>query len=87
MTEDMRRVAAARIIADRVSTSEAKAGVFQGLKMALKDLKLWALVGVNIGLSAAYGFSNFFPSSESLTCLCIGPPKANSDPSRRRFWI
>ncbi|KAI7090315.1 MFS general substrate transporter [Hortaea werneckii] len=81
MTEDMRRVAAARIIADRVSTSEAKAGVWQGLKMALKDPKLWALVGVNIGLSAAYGFSNFFPSivegfgySRVVTLLLTAPP-------------
>ncbi|KAI7285559.1 MFS general substrate transporter [Hortaea werneckii] len=52
-----------------------------GLKMALKDLKLWALVGVNIGLSAAYGFSNFFPSivegfghSGVVTLLLTAPP-------------
>ncbi|KAI7552030.1 MFS general substrate transporter [Hortaea werneckii] len=81
MTEDMRKVAAARIIADRVSTSEAKAGVWQGLKMSVKDIKLWALVGVNIGLSAAYGFSNFYPSivegfgyNRVVTLLLTAPP-------------
>jgi hypothetical protein len=78
MTEDMRIIATARIAADRVSTSHAKAGVLQGLKMSVFDWKMWLLVsfdmytflaisdyrqvGMNIGISAAYGFSNFFPS-------------------------
>lgn len=62
MTEDMRKVAAARIAADRVSTTEAKAGVWEGLKMAVLDWKMVLLVSLNIGISAAYGFSNFFPS-------------------------
>jgi hypothetical protein len=50
MTEDMRIVAAARIAADRVSTSTAKAGVLQGLKMTVFDYKFWLLVGMNIGM-------------------------------------
>jgi hypothetical protein len=50
MTQDMRIVAAARIAADRVSTSEAKAGVLQGLKMSVFDYKMWMLVALNIGL-------------------------------------
>jgi predicted MFS family arabinose efflux permease len=50
MTEDMRIVAAARIAADRVSTSEAKAGVLEGLKMSVFDYKMWMLVALNIGL-------------------------------------
>jgi hypothetical protein len=62
MTEDMRKIAAARIAADRVSTSEAKSGVWEGLKMAIFDWKMVLLVALNIGISAAYGFSNFFPS-------------------------
>jgi hypothetical protein len=74
MTEDMRIIAAARIAADRVSTTHAKAGVLQGLKMSVFDYKMWLLVsllesfcvdgqvGMNIGISAAYGFSNFYPS-------------------------
>ncbi|EJT76832.1 hypothetical protein GGTG_06746 [Gaeumannomyces tritici R3-111a-1] len=81
MTEDMRRVAAARILADRVSTSEAKAGVWQGLRMTVFDYKFWLLVGMNIGISAAYGFSNFFPSivrgfgySCIITLVLTAPP-------------
>lgn len=62
MTEDMRKVAAARIAADRVSTDVAKTGVWAGLKMAILDWKMVLLVSLNIGISAAYGFSNFFPS-------------------------
>lgn len=81
MTEDMRIVAAARIAADRVSTSEAKAGLIQGLKMTVLDFKFWFLVFMNIGISAAYGFSNFFPSivrgfgySRTVTLLMTAPP-------------
>ncbi|KAI6403914.1 hypothetical protein MCOR20_007124 [Pyricularia oryzae] len=81
MTTDMRRVAAARILADRVSTSEAKSGVWQGLKMSVLDYKMWMLVGMNIGISAAYGFSNFFPSivrgfgyNNTLTLVLTAPP-------------
>jgi len=44
MTEDMRIIAAARIAADRVSTTHAKAGVLQGLKMSVFDYKMWLLV-------------------------------------------
>lgn len=62
MTEDMRKVAVARILADRPSTGEAKAGVWEGLKLSVKDVKLWLLTCMNIAISAAYGFSNFFPS-------------------------
>lgn len=81
MTEDMRKVAAARIAADRVSTSEAKAGVLQGLKMSVFDWKMWIIVSMNIGISAAYGFSNFFPSivrgfgyGNTATLLLTAPP-------------
>lgn len=81
MTEEMRTIAAARIVADRVSTSEAKAGVLRGLKMSVFDYKMWLLVGMNIGISAAYGFSNFFPSivrgfgyGQTATLLLTAPP-------------
>ncbi|KAK0381923.1 hypothetical protein CLIM01_00698 [Colletotrichum limetticola] len=81
MTEDMRKLAAARILADRVSTSEAKAGVWAGLKMSIFDYKMWLLVGMNIGISAAYGFSNFFPSivrgfgyNNTITLVLTAPP-------------
>ncbi|KAJ0337915.1 hypothetical protein COL922a_006228 [Colletotrichum nupharicola] len=81
MTEDMRKVAAARILADRVSTAEAKTGVWHGLKMSVFDDKMWLLVGMNIGISAAYGFSNFFPSivrgfgyNNTITLVLTAPP-------------
>ncbi|KAJ0372721.1 hypothetical protein COL26b_009065 [Colletotrichum chrysophilum] len=81
MTEDMRKVAAARILADRVSTAEAKTGVWHGLKMSVFDYKMWLLVGMNIGISAAYGFSNFFPSivrgfgyNNTITLVLTAPP-------------
>lgn len=82
MTEDMRRLAAARIIADRVSLTEAKGGVWQGLKLCLLDYKTWILVLCNIAISAAYGFSNFFPAivrgfgykSRTTTLLLTAPP-------------
>lgn len=62
MSEDMRRVAAARVIADRPSTSEAKGGIWEGLKLSVRDPKLYILTLMNITISAAYGFSNFYPS-------------------------
>lgn len=81
MTEDMRKIADARIAADRVSTSEAEAGVWAGLKLSIFDYKMWMLVGLNIGISAAYGFSNFFLSivcgfrySNTVTLLLTAPP-------------
>jgi predicted MFS family arabinose efflux permease len=62
MTEDMRRIAEARIIADRTSDIEAKPGIWYGLKLSLADYKLWIIVCINITISAAYGFSNFYPA-------------------------
>jgi MFS family permease len=78
MTEDMRKVAVARIIADRVSVAEAKSGVWHGLKLALCDYKLYLMIMCNVFISMAYGLyvnqsphshadsdkpsSNFYPS-------------------------
>lgn len=83
LTEDMRKICAARMIADRVSTAEAKGGVWQGLKMCVKDYKLWLIVGMNIFISMAYGFSNFYPSvvrgfgySRTTTLVMTFPPFA-----------
>ena len=65
MTEDMRRIAETRIIADRVtlaSATEIKTSIWQGLKMSLRDYKLWIIILINVTISAAYGFSNFYPA-------------------------
>ena len=44
LTDDMRRLAAARIEADRVSEPKASNSVWYGLKLALLDVKTWAFV-------------------------------------------
>lgn len=81
MTEDMRKVAVARIIADRVSVAEAKSGVWHGLKLALCDYKLYLMIMCNVFISMAYGFSNFYPSivrgfgySRTITLVMTFPP-------------
>lgn len=85
MTEDMRKIAAMRILVDRPSTAEVKPGVWTGLKLSVMDPKLWILTLMNIAISAAYGFSNFFPSivrgiandrgmSNTVALLLTAPP-------------
>lgn len=81
MIEDMRKVAAARILEDCVSTTEAKSGVLQGLRLSVFDYKMWLLVGMNIGITAAYSFSNFYPSivrgfgyGRTITLVLTAPP-------------
>ncbi|KAH7313929.1 major facilitator superfamily transporter [Stachybotrys elegans] len=83
MTEDMRRLAVARIQADRVSVPDAKShSIWYGLKLACSDYKTWIFVAINISISAAYGFLNFFPSivrgfgfeSRTTTLLLTAPP-------------
>jgi MFS family permease len=84
MTEDMRRIAETRIIADRVtlaSSAEIKTSIWQGLKMSLRDYKLWIIILINITISAAYGFSNFYPAivrgfgySRVITLVITFPP-------------
>jgi predicted MFS family arabinose efflux permease len=81
LTEDMRRLAAARIEADRVSDVEGKPGLMHGLKLALMDYMTWILVGISITISIAYGFSNFYPAivrgfgyDRTITLLLTAPP-------------
>lgn len=61
MTEDMRKVAAARILDDRVEYAE-KSTVWVGLKLAVTDLKLYMFLFMNIFITSSYGFNNFFPT-------------------------
>lgn len=77
MTEDMRRIAVARIQADRVENS-GDSTVWQGLRLALTDPKTYILVChtfhklygntdmdqifMNIFMTSSYGFNNFFPT-------------------------
>ncbi|KAH6695060.1 major facilitator superfamily domain-containing protein [Plectosphaerella plurivora] len=61
MTEEMRKVAAARILDDRVEYAE-KSTVWVGLKLAVTDLKLYMFLFMNIFITSSYGFNNFFPT-------------------------
>ncbi|KAM0334494.1 hypothetical protein ACHAQA_001523 [Verticillium albo-atrum] len=83
MTEDMRRIAVARIQADRVSLPGTESNsIWYGLKLTCLDYKTWIFVAINISISAAYGFLNFFPSivrgfgfeSRTTTLLLTAPP-------------
>ncbi|KAH6680022.1 major facilitator superfamily transporter [Plectosphaerella plurivora] len=83
MTEDMRRLAVVRIQADRVSVPGARSNsIWYGLKLTCLDYKTWIFVAINISISAAYGFLNFFPSivrgfgfeSRTTTLLLTAPP-------------
>ena len=62
-TEDIDKVAAARVLANRPSTPEGKTVAWESLKLSARDPKLWILTLMNICISAAYGFSNFCPST------------------------
>lgn len=61
MTPDMRKLAAARILDDRVEKSE-KSSVWYGLKLAVTDVKLYMFLFMNIFITSSYGFNNFFPT-------------------------
>lgn len=61
MTAEMRQVAHARILDDRVEVSE-KGTVWNGLKLALKDIKLYMFMMMNLSITSSYGFNNFFPT-------------------------
>lgn len=61
MTAEMRQVAHARILDDRVEVS-TKGTVWHGLKLALKDVKLYMFTFMNLFITSSYGFNNFFPT-------------------------
>jgi hypothetical protein len=78
MSEDMRRIAVARIQADRVEEA-TDSTVWQGLRLALTDVKTYIFVSrtegqipryqliifqifMNIFMTSSYGFNNFFPT-------------------------
>lgn len=46
-TEDLRRVAVARIAADRVSEPKAKHSVWNGLRLVVTDVKAWVFVSIS----------------------------------------
>ena len=62
MNEDMRRLAEARIVADRVTGSSGSGGVVAGLKLVLRDPKFYIFAVMNLVMTAGYGFNFFFPT-------------------------
>lgn len=74
------------MVADRVSNKssgelEGKITIVQGLKLSVMDYKLWLIILTNIAISAAYGFSNFYPAivrgfgySRVITLVITFPP-------------
>lgn len=81
MTDDMRKLAVARILDDRVETSE-NSSVWHGLKLALTDVKCYIFIFMNIFMTSSYGFNNFFPTmvdgfglgSRTVALLLTAPP-------------
>jgi hypothetical protein len=81
MTADMRKVAVARILDDRVEATP-KSSVFYGLKLAVTDVKTFIFLFMNIFLTSSYGFNNFFPTmvrgfnmgDDVISLLLTSPP-------------
>ncbi|OLN86261.1 putative transporter C1002.16c-like protein 6 [Colletotrichum chlorophyti] len=81
MTEDMRRIAVARIEADRVE-QPTDSTVWQGLRLALTDVKTYIFIFMNICMTSSYGFNNFFPTmvrgfnlgSSTMALVLTAPP-------------
>ncbi|KAF3046103.1 hypothetical protein E8E12_011107 [Didymella heteroderae] len=81
MTEDMRRIAVARIEGDRVE-AHTESTVWHGLRLALTDIKTYIFIFMNIFLTASYGFNNFFPTmvrgfgigNNTISLLLTAPP-------------
>ncbi|KAJ4991056.1 major facilitator superfamily transporter [Stagonosporopsis vannaccii] len=81
MTEDMRKIAVARIQADRVE-AHSESTVWQGLRLALTDVKTYIFIFMNIFMTSSYGFNNFFPTmvrgfgvgNRTISLLLTAPP-------------
>lgn len=81
MTADMRSVAVARIMDDRVEKSTDNS-VWRGLKLAVTDVKCYIFMFMNIFITSSYGFNNFFPTmvkgfnmgDENISLLLTAPP-------------
>ncbi|OAQ68066.1 MFS transporter [Pochonia chlamydosporia 170] len=81
-SEKERRVAARRIILDRVSVPEGKRSVWSGLGTAVRDYRTWIFVLLLCSNHTAYGFNNFLPTimqgfhlgSTTTTLALTAPP-------------
>ncbi|KAF3811021.1 hypothetical protein GCG54_00010357 [Colletotrichum gloeosporioides] len=81
MTEEMRRIAVARIEDDRVE-EPTDSTVWHGLRLALTDVKTYIFIFMNIFMTSSYGFNNFFPTmvrgfglgSSTMALVLTAPP-------------
>ncbi|TDZ25642.1 High-affinity nicotinic acid transporter [Colletotrichum orbiculare MAFF 240422] len=82
MSEGELRVAAQRMAADRVSVPEARNTVWQGLGLAVRDVRMWLFVCLNAFFLSSHGLTSFFPTivqgfklgSNTLTLVLTAPP-------------
>ncbi|KAM5347533.1 hypothetical protein ACJ41O_007357 [Fusarium nematophilum] len=82
LTDVEQKVAIERIKRDRVSMPEADHSVWNGLRMAVKDIRTWVFVLMLTANHSAYGFNNFFPTivkgfklgNNTLTLILTAPP-------------
>ncbi|KAL2867646.1 putative MFS transporter [Aspergillus lucknowensis] len=84
LPEELRHVAKKRLaIEARQSDVDAGTGMsqMQGLKLAFKDIKTYALALAHMSINGASGFQNFFPTltatlgySKTISLLLVAPP-------------
>ncbi|KAH6880546.1 major facilitator superfamily domain-containing protein [Thelonectria olida] len=82
LTDAEQRVAVERIERDRVSLPTEDPSVWNGLRLAVKDIRTWVFVIMLTANHSAYGFNNFFPTivkgfklgNTTLTLVLTAPP-------------
>ncbi|KAF7555169.1 hypothetical protein G7Z17_g2339 [Cylindrodendrum hubeiense] len=82
LTDAEQQVAVERIEKDRVSLPAENPSVWNGLKLAVKDIRTWVFVVMLTANHSAYGFNSFFPTivkgfnlgNTTLTLVLTAPP-------------
>ncbi|KAJ0156131.1 putative transporter [Colletotrichum tanaceti] len=62
MSDKELRVAAQRMEADRVSVPQQKTTVWNGLRLAVRDVRTWLFVGMQAFYLSSHGLNSFFPT-------------------------
>ncbi|KAJ9150396.1 Major facilitator superfamily transporter [Pleurostoma richardsiae] len=82
LTDAEQKVAVDRIRRDRVTLPSENPSVWNGLRLAAKDIRTWVFVLMLTANHSAYGFNNFFPTivkgfklgNTTLTLVLTAPP-------------
>ncbi|KDN67543.1 putative major facilitator superfamily transporter [Colletotrichum sublineola] len=82
MTDEELLVAAQRMDADRVSAPQEKGTVWNGLSLAVKDVRTWIFVCMQAFYLSSHGLNSFFPTivqgfrlgSNTITLVLTAPP-------------